>query len=64
MRMDEIMNEIMKVSTIDAARTTNLPPMEVADMITEWHNELGDKESAATHTKGHDPFDAKAAASE
>lgn len=53
------MNKIMSVTTIDAARTTNLPPMEIADMIREWHTELGDKEKVAP--RGNiDPYDVAA----
>eukprot|EP00966_Prymnesium_polylepis_P286137 6609489-Prymnesium_polylepis.1 len=54
------MNEIMKVTAIDAARPTNLPPMEIADMALEWQRELGEREHA-TPRQRHDDFDVRAA---
>eukprot|EP00966_Prymnesium_polylepis_P067943 1579304-Prymnesium_polylepis.1 len=38
------MDEIMKVQSIDAARTTSLPCTDAADALAGWHDVLNDKE--------------------
>jgi hypothetical protein len=54
------MNKIMTIKHIDAARTTSLPPMELAEMMGAWQEFLGDKEPHRER-EGADTFDAEAA---
>ena len=62
------MDKIMHVSHIDAARTTSLPPMDIAEMMDEWQRELATTTPRATTRKRRrddpdaDEFDARAAA--
>ena len=61
------MDKIMHVSHIDAARTTSLPPMDIADMMEEWQRELATTTPRATARKRRrddadaDEFDTRAA---